>query len=302
MRHSAVLAIVVATAMIVPLSVATRATADSDAISLDVIESIKTIDSSVLEDVAPLDSSLDEDTLVLNGSEANVTVPRVVADGILMSSGDDTIGIMLPTTDNASNAEVHPEGAVSYEHEDGTTTVAAVRQSGSVQITTVISDASAPEEFRYALDLPDQTRMVSQEDGSISVLDEDGALTAIIDAPWAKDATGASVPTRYVISGSTLTQIVDHEGAVYPVIADPWWIPALSLMARISAHAASQIAARNIAQNLVRIALQEGKRTRGNEKGTSVFSANNIRVIVNDKTGNIISVTRAGGGGTAGGR
>ncbi|WP_282847829.1 DUF4258 domain-containing protein [Microbacterium oxydans] len=122
------------------------------------------------------------------------------------------------------------------------------------------------------------------------------------DVPWAKDASGASVPTFYGITGSTLTQVVQHQGAAYPVVADPWWIPVLGVMARISAHAAQQIAARNISQNLIRIALQEGKRTKGNEKGTSVFSANGIRVVVNDKTGNIITVIRAGGGGSSGGR
>lgn len=59
---------------------------------------------------------------------------------------------------------------------------------------------------------------------------------------------------------------------------------------------------RNITENLVKIALQEDRRTKGKEKGTSVFEASGIRVVVNDKTGTIITVTRSGGGGGSGGR
>ncbi|WP_449408337.1 DUF4258 domain-containing protein [Microbacterium maritypicum] len=106
----------------------------------------------------------------------------------------------------------------------------------------------------------------------------------------------------YVVRGASLVQVVHHVGATYPVVADPFWIPLLRLVAQWSKHALKQIAERNITENLVKIALQEGRRTKGNEKGTSVFEANGIRVVVNDKTGTIITVTRSGGGGSSGGR
>ena len=46
--------------------------------------------------------------------------------------------------------------------------------------------------------------------------------TAVIAAPWARDADGAPVPTHYEVTGGTLTQIVDFTPATaFPVVADP---------------------------------------------------------------------------------
>jgi hypothetical protein len=51
----------------------------------------------------------------------------------------------------------------------------------------------------------------------------DVRLTAKIAPPWAKDASGRSLPTWYVLDASrrVLTQHVDTAGATYPVVADP---------------------------------------------------------------------------------
>ncbi|QYM64521.1 DUF4258 domain-containing protein [Microbacterium sp. Se5.02b] len=263
---------------------------------------IERIEPSVLDNLVKQSHEMTDGHLVTEQADVRFALDSSAPKGISMTTMDGIIEIGLPGARVAPEAELHPGGAVIYDNVDGTTTVATVRQSGSVQVTTVIDDATAPTEYAYPITLPEAAELSRHEDGSVSVLDGEGELIAIVDVPWAKDATGATVPTDFVVKGNTLTQIVHHHGAVYPVIADPWWIPALFVMARLSAHAAKQIAARGISQNLVRIALQEGKRTRGNEKGTSVFTANNIRVIVNDKTGNIITVTRAGGGGASGGR
>ncbi len=49
---------------------------------------------------------------------------------------------------------------------------------------------------------------------------------AKVGVPWAIDAKGKALPTRYELSGETLTQVVDLRGAVFPVTADPalWWV------------------------------------------------------------------------------
>ena len=46
-----------------------------------------------------------------------------------------------------------------------------------------------------------------------------------MERPWARDANGAEVPTHYEITGTTLTQIIDHrmEPYAYPIVADPFW-------------------------------------------------------------------------------
>ena len=43
--------------------------------------------------------------------------------------------------------------------------------------------------------------------------------------PWAKDASGALVPTHYIVQGSTLIQQVDVTSATtFPVVADPMFV------------------------------------------------------------------------------
>lgn len=39
--------------------------------------------------------------------------------------------------------------------------------------------------------------------------------------PWAKDATGRNLATRYTIEGATLVQTTDTSNAAYPVVVDP---------------------------------------------------------------------------------
>ncbi|MTB89670.1 hypothetical protein H9L21_14160 [Aeromicrobium senzhongii] len=52
---------------------------------------------------------------------------------------------------------------------------------------------------------------------------ETGEPVAAIEKPWAVDANGVEVATRYVTDGSNLVQVVDHRQAdiAFPVTADP---------------------------------------------------------------------------------
>ena len=80
----------------------------------------------------------------------------------------------------------------------------------------------------------------------------------MIAAPWAKDANGKNIPTSYEISGTMLTQKVDHaqgDDVTYPVVADPdvhweWWGVAVKMsrgetleLNRLVGHHASLVAA-----------------------------------------------------------
>lgn len=46
-------------------------------------------------------------------------------------------------------------------------------------------------------------------------------MIARIAPPWAKDANGKALPTKYRIERNTLTQTVDTAGATFPIVADP---------------------------------------------------------------------------------
>ena len=228
-------------------------------------------------------------------------LPSDPSEGITVRTGSGTATIGIPEADGAHDARLIAEGVLEYDTDDGYSTVPLVKDDGQVKIATVIESSAAPDRYAYDLELPAGSTLEKNDDGSVSVLNAGGQLTALVNVPWAEDADGASVPTRFEIDGTTLVQIVEHRGASHPVVADPWWIPALRLVGSLTSHALRKIAERNITENLVRIALQEGKRSAGKEKNTSVFTANNIMVVVNDKTGDIITVMRAGGGGGGGG-
>ncbi|WP_158548209.1 hypothetical protein [Desertihabitans brevis] len=59
-------------------------------------------------------------------------------------------------------------------------------------------------------------------DGRVSVLDADGEVVLGIEAPWAVDAAGEAIPTRYAVDGRTLTQVVETDASTeFPVVADP---------------------------------------------------------------------------------
>lgn len=63
-------------------------------------------------------------------------------------------------------------------------------------------------------------------DGSVAAFDAHGTLVGGFTAPWARDADGKDVPTRYDVEGTTLVQYVYHREAdvKYGVTADPFWL------------------------------------------------------------------------------
>lgn len=66
-----------------------------------------------------------------------------------------------------------------------------------------------------------------KEYGSTPIYSITGEVTTEVSIPWAKDAEGKDVETWFTTDGQSLTQHVKHdvEGIVYPVTADPVWIP-----------------------------------------------------------------------------
>lgn len=88
-------------------------------------------------------------------------------------------------------------------------------------------DKTAPQSFTYAL--PDSILPVLNDDGSVVLFsapetdDAVASVAGVVDAPWAKDASGAPVATHFEVDNGDLVQIVEHAQATlaYPVVADP---------------------------------------------------------------------------------
>lgn len=53
-------------------------------------------------------------------------------------------------------------------------------------------------------------------------------IVGMVEKPWAFDANGAPLETRYEVNGNQLTQtVVTDEKTAYPIVADPtliWWL------------------------------------------------------------------------------
>lgn len=163
-------------------------------------------------------------------ANVDIVVPVDPADGIALDGAGRSISLGLPFASDAETAKVEQLGVVSYDNNNGSTTVPIVNEDGSVQINTVIENAEAPTRYEYPMTLPTGASLRAVDDGSIEVADAAGVAFAIIAAPWAKDANGSAVATHYEIQGATLAQIVEHNvgGIVFPVVADPkasflWW-------------------------------------------------------------------------------
>lgn len=163
------------------------------------------------------------------GGEA--TMGRAASDGLTFSSdsGEQSTTISLPGASDLGDAAVSADGSVTYAGIQQTPAVNIVAAEDAVRISTVITSSSQPQQFAYDFGAGNSVEV--QDDGSVVVVSDQPAagspetevIVASIDAPWATDASGAPVATRYEAAGSVLTQVVEHRSGdtSYPVVADP---------------------------------------------------------------------------------
>lgn len=113
--------------------------------------------------------------------------------------------------------------------EDRGSTISSYPTNAGVQTLIEIPTALAPREYRFPLDLPAGGQAAVLPDGSVLLIDADGAAIGGFRAPWAVAADGADVPTSFRIEGGELVQTVEFTvDTAFPVIADPdfgveWW-------------------------------------------------------------------------------
>ncbi|MEV6237830.1 hypothetical protein [Lentzea sp. NPDC051838] len=91
---------------------------------------------------------------------------------------------------------------------------------GTVQILAIMHRSSASNTQRYKLDLPAGAALTPVGGGYL-ITGSGGTVIGTVNEPWAKDAKGRHLPTRYEIDGTTLVQRTETAGAEYPIVADP---------------------------------------------------------------------------------
>jgi hypothetical protein len=98
--------------------------------------------------------------------------------------------------------------------------------NGGFRVMVTLESAAAPREYRFDLGLPTGTSARLTSDQSVLITDRSGGIVGAFDPPWARDASGQPVRTRYHLDGSVLIQsVLPTSRSTYPIVADPsgWW-------------------------------------------------------------------------------
>lgn len=148
-----------------------------------------------------------------------VTAPLEASAPVSMEIDGVDYSLGLPVTAGASLTSDDPS-APTFDNNDGSSTSVLVKDS-QITVASILSSVEAPEAYSYDYSGMGEIRQ-DPTDGGVTVW-RDGVMVSALYQPWAIDAAGAEVPTRYEINGSTLTQVVEHRGAAYayPIVADP---------------------------------------------------------------------------------
>ncbi|MDI6103850.1 hypothetical protein QLQ12_35070 [Actinoplanes sp. NEAU-A12] len=103
-----------------------------------------------------------------------------------------------------------------------TSSVATYGSPSSFQSLVLVENSAAPTRYEFPLSLPADAALKVEADGSASIRNAAGDDLGGIAEPWAFDANGRPVPTRFVVDDRKLIQVIDHgPGTAYPVVADP---------------------------------------------------------------------------------
>ena len=168
---------------------------------------LETFDEAVAEENAP-DSALNADLEVPGDSNSPVS----------LDAGDDDIEMSLPAQGEATVVE----DTTMFDGVGDDSSVALQSTAGGFRALVHIESPEAPERFDFnfsgAVD-----RLEGDDSGGVVAYSADEQAIALINAPWARDANGKSVSTHFEITGTTLTQVVQHRGGdwAYGITADP---------------------------------------------------------------------------------
>lgn len=181
-------------------------------------------------DIAPSTAAADTPAAATTTTQAgSVTVkaPQLASGSVTSTAGDgSSVSLDLPGTADSTGTKLGA-GTVVYLDAAASTDVAVQPTTdGGARTLVTLKDGKAPTEHRFTFDLPAHATLSADGAGGYEILKplgDGGVITAgTIEAPWAKDANGAPVPTRYRLEGSTLVQEIDTDSdTAFPVVADP---------------------------------------------------------------------------------
>ena len=170
-----------------------------------------------------LESSPQDGSVAVATGDVVVEIPVDPSEAITVSADGASFSVSLPEEISVEDASVADDGTVVYPSAEGHDVTAAVQvlDDGVARVQTIIENQSGSHEFTYSFG-DGYTPVLAADGKTVVIVGDEGQ--ALVAPAWARDANGASVPTRYEIRGSTLVQIVEPDAAaVYPIVADPTW-------------------------------------------------------------------------------
>lgn len=214
--------VAIATVLALASGGSTAALASQESQPTDMESIIASADNVNLENAAAVNTNGNE--VHFSSEDVEVVIPKEADEPLELSTEEGDIAVSLPMASDASFIPTPSPSVVAFDNGDASRTAVVVYDEGSVQMNTVVDGPQAPQRFDYQLTLPEGAYLEQQENGAVLIIDESGRFFGGFAPAWAQDANGQAVPTQYEISGTTLSQYVDHTDAyAYPVVADPWW-------------------------------------------------------------------------------
>ncbi|MDQ4500770.1 DUF2599 domain-containing protein [Sinomonas sp. ASV322] len=131
----------------------------------------------------------------------------------------ETLELTLP--DTTSVADSSSDGSLVVRSKRQTNRFAVQSFDHGTRVASIIMDRTSPVSM---YDLGDGRALAPTADGGAIVHNRAGEPIGQLSPPWARDALGRDLPTKYTFSGSQITQIVDLTGRNihFPVVADPY--------------------------------------------------------------------------------
>lgn len=137
-----------------------------------------------------------------------------------VGSGGQAVSFRLPVGRSAPVDRV--DGRYVVPASDGASLAVAPTVTGA-QILVGVESREAPTSYAFDVDAPAGFAPWITPDGGVEIADAQGRPAVQLAAPWALDAHGRRVPTRFELRGGAITQVVDHRAGdfAYPIVADP---------------------------------------------------------------------------------
>lgn len=191
--------------------------------------------AAVLEPLVTASVAVEDGVAIVGDSVAALPTPE--NNSLSLSNGASDVTVSLSIV-GASTTEMSGDAAVTQSVDPGTSVISHVTPEGGIQLLSVTQTAVLQVKFGIDTTIPDGSYWEKQADGSLHLIDPTlpaaQNILMVAAAPWAIDANGTQLPTQYVVTAGTITQLVDSSTAVFPVVADPtlwWWASSIALCA-----------------------------------------------------------------------